>query len=278
MPPVHVYSGCIIIKESLRLDRLLLWLRPIFLVLTPHPVRNSTSRSQGVVVPRSTSTLKSLLSLSSSLLDLASMRFATLSGTALAVASTVVAKEKPKDQVKAKGKFESPPLLGSVGRTSRGSTHSTRFTAPRHSTARLGSLTRALSTELYDSGVMHQRNLDRKVAGWMAEAEAGLLDSSVYPRLNYTQCVNGKAEAIPGDPLHTFSCRNIDLYDFINHATLGSPNGWDEAGDGTLLTGSSSWGWTDPDSDREFIASGMYDGTAFLEILPEGRFLHLGFL
>ncbi|KAH7363233.1 hypothetical protein B0T11DRAFT_329224 [Plectosphaerella cucumerina] len=132
--------------------------------------------------------------------------------------------------------------------------------------------------ELYDTGIIHERNKARKVAGWLAEADAGLLDSSVHPRLNYTKCIDGVVSAVPGNPLYTFKCKNIDLYDFINHATLGSPHGWDEKGDGVLLTGSSSWGWTDPESDREFVASGMYDGTAFLEILPEGRFVHLGFL
>ena len=43
-------------------------------------------------------------------------------------------------------------------------------------------------------------------------------------------------------------------------------------------SGSSSWGWTDPKSKREFIATGMFDGVGFLEILPEGRFKHLGLL
>jgi hypothetical protein len=132
--------------------------------------------------------------------------------------------------------------------------------------------------ELYDNGAMHQRNMNAKKAAWLAEADMGLLDSTQWPRLNYTKCTNGVAAAVPGDPNLTFRCKNMDLYDFINHATLGSPNGWDEDGSGLLLTGSSSWGWTDPDSGREFIASGMYDGTAFIEILPEGRMLHLGFL
>lgn len=65
----------------------------------------------------------------------------------------------------------------------------------------------------------------------------------------------------------------MDLYDFINHATLGSPN-TDYRG----KSGSSSWGWTDPKSDREFVVTGMYDGVAMIEILPEGRMLHLGYL
>ena len=140
----------------------------------------------------------------------------------------------------------------------------------------MGELT--IETELYDSGLVHSQNMQRKKELWLAEAEAGLLNSTVWPRLSYTKCIDGKAEAIKGDPNHTFRCKNMDLYDFINHATLGSPDGWDEAGDGLLLTGSSSWGWTDPKSGREFVASGMYEGTALIEILPEGRMLQLGFL
>lgn len=41
----------------------------------------------------------------------------------------------------------------------------------------------------------------------------------------------------------------MDLYDFLNHATLGSPHS-DPAYN---QTGSSAWGWTDPLSGREFI-------------------------
>lgn len=126
--------------------------------------------------------------------------------------------------------------------------------------------------------MVHMENMERKKALWMADFEAGLMNSSKWPRLNYTQCIDGKAEAVKGDPLQTFRCKNVDLYDFINHATLGSPRGWDEKKNGELLTGSSSWGWTDPESKREFVASGMYQGTAFIEVLPEGRLLPLGFL
>ncbi|KAM0322000.1 hypothetical protein ACHAQA_009741 [Verticillium albo-atrum] len=129
----------------------------------------------------------------------------------------------------------------------------------------------------YDSGAVHHANMEHKLAYWEEQRIVGALDSTQFPRLNYTKCINGKAEAIAGDPMNTFACKNMDLYDFINHATLGSPNGWNNPTDG-LLVGSSSWGWTDPDSGREFIANGMYDGTAFLEILPEGKLLHLGFL
>lgn len=130
-----------------------------------------------------------------------------------------------------------------------------------------------LGAQLYDSGVMHDTIMSLKISQWQADEKAGRFDSSQWQRLNYTKCVDGYAQAIPGSAMHKFQCRNMDLYDFINHATLGSPN-TDYRG----KSGSSSWGWTDPDSGREFIASGMYDGVAFIEILPVGRMLHLGFL
>ncbi|EGY16228.1 uncharacterized protein VDAG_07392 [Verticillium dahliae VdLs.17] len=66
-----------------------------------------------------------------------------------------------------------------------------------------------LAAELYDSGVIHEQMMARKMAHWTAEFEAGLLQSSKWPRLNYTKCVNGYAEAIKGDPLHKFKCKNL---------------------------------------------------------------------
>ena len=131
----------------------------------------------------------------------------------------------------------------------------------------------ALAAELYDNGKLHEQIMGEKMDFWQAEAAAGLLNSSQWPRLSYTKCVNGKAEAVKGDPLPTFNCKNIDLYDFVNHAELGSPGS-----DSLLRTGSGSWGWVDPESGREFVANGQYDGVSFIEILPEGRVKVLGFL
>ncbi|KAL8337649.1 hypothetical protein RB598_006511 [Gaeumannomyces tritici] len=162
-------------------------------------------------------------------LHTSTMRYTTFAACAAFAASAVLAKELPKDELRA--------------------------------------------AELYDSGVVHQGIMERKTAFWEASSRAGLLDSASYPRLNYTKCVDGKAEAIKGDPLHTFRCKNMDLYDFINHAELGSPGS-----DAPNRVGSGSWGWTDPESGREFVANGAFQGTQFLEILPEGRLRHLGFL
>ena len=60
----------------------------------------------------------------------------------------------------------------------------------------------------------------------------------------------------------------MDLYSFIPMADLGCPN----------AMGSGSWGWTDEESGREFVAAGCYYGTSFMEILPTGQLVKLGFL
>ena len=108
----------------------------------------------------------------------------------------------------------------------------------------------ARAAALYDSGKFHEWNMQRKIDMTNAQAEAGMLNSSVWPRLGYTKCEDGVAQAVPGDPLHGFKCKNIDLYDFINHAELGSPNGFGLTPETIPRTGSSTWGWVDPESGR----------------------------
>lgn len=81
----------------------------------------------------------------------------------------------------------------------------------------------------------------------------------------------------------------MDLYDFVNHAALGSPN-YNQV---YQQSGSSAWGWTDPISGREFIgklkcrrswvllivaAAGLFDGASMIEILKTGKMKYLGIL
>jgi len=55
-----------------------------------------------------------------------------------------------------------------------------------------------------------EKMMMKKFAHWDAELEAGAMDAAQWPRLNYTtKCVNGIAAAIPGDPHHTFRCKNV---------------------------------------------------------------------
>ena len=130
------------------------------------------------------------------------------------------------------------------------------------------------AAELFDSRLRHSTIMNKKIALYEQGLADGKFTTAKWPRLNYTKCVNGVAEAIKGDPAHTFKCKNTDLYDFINHHDLGSPGFNTQYNE----TGSGSWGWTDPSSGREFVAIGQFDGTSLLEILPTGRFSQLGYL
>lgn len=71
----------------------------------------------------------------------------------------------------------------------------------------------ARAAELYDSGLVHEALMSAKIAHWKAEEEMGLMDSTQWPRLNYTKCVNGVAEAVPGNPMLTFRCKNVSATD-----------------------------------------------------------------
>jgi hypothetical protein len=57
----------------------------------------------------------------------------------------------------------------------------------------------------------------------------------------------------------------MDLYDFVNHADMGGPEG----------QGSSSWGWT-ARNGREFGIVGQFSGAAFVEILKDGQIQYMG--
>ncbi|KAF2668064.1 hypothetical protein BT63DRAFT_433676 [Microthyrium microscopicum] len=120
--------------------------------------------------------------------------------------------------------------------------------------------------ELYDSGIMMDRIMMRKQEHWAEQKEMGRYEAAKYPDIdNLVQCKDGRAVALPNEPLYSFLCGNIDLYNFKSHASLGSTAG----------QGSSSWGWTSPEG-REFAAIAQIDGCAFAEITKEGKLVYLG--
>ena len=59
-------------------------------------------------------------------------------------------------------------------------------------------------------------------------------------------CENGYAGKYP--------CKGIDLLAHINLSTFES------------YSGNDSWGWTDPDTQKEYVLMGLDDGTAFVDI------------
>jgi hypothetical protein len=70
----------------------------------------------------------------------------------------------------------------------------------------------ALAEQMYDSGIVHESIMTKKMSTWTAEREAGVMESTQYPELGYTACKNGVAEAIPGDANNTFRCSNVSIH------------------------------------------------------------------
>ena len=89
-----------------------------------------------------------------------------------------------------------------------------------------------------------------------------LLILCATPRLNYgqgTPCDNGFADSYP--------CLLVDLMAHVPITSMGG-SGNTEAND--------IWGWTDPESGREFALVGLSSGTAFVEVTNPAQPIHLG--
>ncbi|KAF2869358.1 hypothetical protein BDV95DRAFT_97764 [Massariosphaeria phaeospora] len=124
------------------------------------------------------------------------------------------------------------------------------------------------AAELYDSGVIHEQIMSKKVGKWEEEREMGLMSaaaSNPYLELPFAQCKNGKVQPFRDNATFTFNCNNINLHHFLSHTDLGSTTG----------AGSSSWGWVSDDG-REFAIIAQGDGAAFAEITGGGKLRYLG--
>jgi len=74
--------------------------------------------------------------------------------------------------------------------------------------------------------------------------------------LSDARCSNGRADAFP--------CRDIDLQALLPHAEIGGG------------TGNDIWGWTDPETGKEYALVGRSSGTAFVDISDPRSPIYLG--
>jgi choice-of-anchor B domain-containing protein len=84
-------------------------------------------------------------------------------------------------------------------------------------------------------------------------------DPSAVPQLQplgSTPCVGGMAGPYP--------CKDVDLMSFLPLGQIGGGQG------------SSLWGWTDPDTQREYAFMGRSNGTAFVDITDAANSVYLG--
>jgi choice-of-anchor B domain-containing protein len=73
------------------------------------------------------------------------------------------------------------------------------------------------------------------------------------------ECTDGKASS--------FECRDYDLVSFLSVPDLGGARG-------SRLSG--NWGWTDPETNREYALIGRTDGTSFVDVTNAEKPVYLG--
>ncbi|KIL87275.1 hypothetical protein FAVG1_09833 [Fusarium avenaceum] len=126
-----------------------------------------------------------------------------------------------------------------------------------------------IDTSKYDEGYLRAASApnavgmkelrQRKMALRESEAAAGVFDKDRYKKLSSaTSCTDGKAGG--------YSCNNVDLLGFLRHQDMGS----------RTREGNDIWGWTHAASGREFALQGQTDGTAFVEVHPDGSLTYVG--
>ncbi|EON68990.1 hypothetical protein W97_08248 [Coniosporium apollinis CBS 100218] len=99
--------------------------------------------------------------------------------------------------------------------------------------------------------------MEMKTAEREAMRSRGDFAKGKHARREKEKCKDGRA----GE----YACDNVDMLDFISHEEMGS----------TTREGNDVWGWTSPNG-REFGAVGQTDGTAFVEVRPNGELTYLG--
>ena len=83
----------------------------------------------------------------------------------------------------------------------------------------------------------------------------------LYPSISggEMECGSGVVEG--------FACQDVDLLSFVSLGDLGGGKG---------ISMNDVWGWTDPESGREFALAGRTNGTSFIEVTDPENPMYLG--
>lgn len=108
----------------------------------------------------------------------------------------------------------------------------------------------------YASGQLMEEMMQKKLAFREKERALGRIGVAETNQAK-VPCRDGKA----GE----YQCNNIDQWGFLAHVDMGS----------RTREGNDIWGWTSADG-REFAIVGQTDGTAFVEVLPDGSLDYIG--
>jgi choice-of-anchor B domain-containing protein len=79
--------------------------------------------------------------------------------------------------------------------------------------------------------------------------------------------ITGRERRCESGKIEIFSCEQVDLEAFLPNAALGAKRG---------IMLNDIWGWTDPQTGREFALVGRMDGTSFVEVSDPSNPVFLG--
>lgn len=103
-----------------------------------------------------------------------------------------------------------------------------------------------------------ERNADR---GWNVMATVLSKSSVLQPITGKVDCENGKADR--------FGCSNVNLLSFLPNDAIGADRG---------VRLNDIWGWTDPQTGKEYALVGRMDGTSFVDVSNPSNPVYVGTL
>lgn len=95
----------------------------------------------------------------------------------------------------------------------------------------------------------------------VCQVNPNVTEALELPRMPFTPCVGGQAGP--------YACDKVDLQAFMPLSQMG--------GGGSILA-SSLWGWTDPQTGREYALMGLRNKTSFIDITDPVNPFYVGFL
>ena len=95
---------------------------------------------------------------------------------------------------------------------------------------------------------------------WEAQGE-------VASELESFAAMRGEPQRCQGGTVGSFECSNIEVLSFLPVAEVGGERG---------VQMNDIWGWTDPQTNREYALAGRTNGTSFIDVTDPGNPIYLG--
>jgi len=132
-----------------------------------------------------------------------------------------------------------------------------------------GDVTRAVSFSLPATAIADKGRAMMKVSmigkTKLAQDRAECVADSSCPELNPRPTVLGEIKCADGMAAE-YPCRNIDLLSHISIEDLGYSKAMQEALNDKNVRGNDIWGWTDPETGREYAIVGLSGGSSFVDV------------